>query len=129
MKKTLHLTLKKQWFDMILSGEKKEEYREIKWFWVSRLITHYYGDVVMFDHQLRSALFDGKTSELELNKICIFFKHFDTIRFTNGYGKNAPSFEIECKGLRIGEGNPAWGGSGTTFILSLGNIIIKSIEQ
>ena len=27
---TLHLTLKKQWFDMILSGEKTEEYRDIK---------------------------------------------------------------------------------------------------
>ena len=27
--KTLHLNLKKQWFDMILSGEKKEEYREL----------------------------------------------------------------------------------------------------
>ena len=27
---TLHLTLKKQWFDMILSGVKTEEYRDIK---------------------------------------------------------------------------------------------------
>lgn len=26
----LHLTLKKNWFDLILSEEKKEEYREIK---------------------------------------------------------------------------------------------------
>jgi hypothetical protein len=35
--KILHLTLKKKWFDMILSGEKKEEYREIKVFWEKRL--------------------------------------------------------------------------------------------
>ena len=35
--KTLHLTLKKKWFDMILSGIKKEEYREIKPYWDSRL--------------------------------------------------------------------------------------------
>lgn len=35
--KVLHLTLKKQWFDMILSGEKKEEYREIKDYWTNRL--------------------------------------------------------------------------------------------
>lgn len=34
---TLHLTLKRKWFDLILSGEKKEEYREIKQHWVSRL--------------------------------------------------------------------------------------------
>ena len=26
----LTLSIKKKWFDMILSGEKKEEYREIK---------------------------------------------------------------------------------------------------
>jgi hypothetical protein len=33
----LHLTLKKKWFDMIASGEKKEEYREIKPYWIKRL--------------------------------------------------------------------------------------------
>ena len=31
--KYLQLTLKKKWFDLILSGEKKEEYREIKPYW------------------------------------------------------------------------------------------------
>jgi len=35
--KILHLTLKKKWFDMILSGEKTEEYREIKPYWNKRL--------------------------------------------------------------------------------------------
>lgn len=35
--KILHLTLKKKWFDMILSGEKKEEYRDTKEFWLRRL--------------------------------------------------------------------------------------------
>ena len=35
--KTLHLTLKKKWFDMIAAGIKKEEYREIKTFWSRRL--------------------------------------------------------------------------------------------
>lgn len=34
----LHLTLKKKWFDMILSGEKKEEYRDIKPYWRKRLL-------------------------------------------------------------------------------------------
>ena len=27
---TLYLTLKKEWFDLIVSGEKKEEYRDVK---------------------------------------------------------------------------------------------------
>ena len=33
----LNLVLKKKWFDMIASGEKKEEYREIKPYWTTRL--------------------------------------------------------------------------------------------
>jgi len=42
----LHLTLKREWFDMIASGVKKEEYREIKEYWDSRLNKEY--DVVLF---------------------------------------------------------------------------------
>ena len=37
-KEVLTLTISKQWFDMILSGEKTEEYRVIKGFWMSRLL-------------------------------------------------------------------------------------------
>ena len=36
-KKVLHLSVSKQWFDLISSGEKKEEYREIKDYWTIRL--------------------------------------------------------------------------------------------
>ena len=35
--KTLTLSLKKKWFDMIMSGEKKEEYRDIKPHYIARL--------------------------------------------------------------------------------------------
>lgn len=37
-KEVLPLTISKQWFAMILSGEKTEEYRVIKGFWMSRLL-------------------------------------------------------------------------------------------
>lgn len=33
----LHLVLKKKWFDMIASGEKREEYRDAKPYWETRL--------------------------------------------------------------------------------------------
>ena len=33
----LTLPIKKKWFDMLLSGEKKEEYREIKLYYATRL--------------------------------------------------------------------------------------------
>jgi len=44
--KVLHLTLKKKWFDMIASGEKSEEYRELKPYWHKRLNKSY--DVIQF---------------------------------------------------------------------------------
>ena len=37
-KKILTLTVSKQWFDMIVANEKTEEYREIKQYWVARLL-------------------------------------------------------------------------------------------
>ena len=45
--RVLHLTLKKKWFDMIASGEKKEEYRELKPYWHKRLMGRTY-DVIKF---------------------------------------------------------------------------------
>lgn len=91
----LPLTIKKQWFNMILEGIKKEEYREIKDYWKSRLMND-----------------DGS------------FKEFSTIRFTNGYGSDKPSFDIQCNGIRIDTGIPEWGGSNETnvFVLELGDI-------
>lgn len=97
-KSILPMTLKKQWFDMILLGIKKEEYREIKEYWNSRLM---------------------------LNSDS--FKKFSIVRFTNGYGADKPSFDIECKGIRIGEGEPEWGGNegNIVFIIKLGEIISR----
>lgn len=34
---TLHLVLKSKWYDMIASGEKKEEYREMTDYWKKRI--------------------------------------------------------------------------------------------
>lgn len=110
--KILHLTLRRKWYDMILSGVKKEEYREIKPYWCKRLI------------------YDNMWQTIEGNPVIYksallhTFKHFDIIRFTNGYSKNAPTFDIECKGISIGVGNPEWGApTEQVFILSLGKII------
>ena len=36
----LVLPIKKKWFDLILSGEKQEEYREIKPYWTTRFNKH-----------------------------------------------------------------------------------------
>lgn len=38
--KILHLTLKKQWFDMTVSNVKKEDYLEITDYWMTRFIKY-----------------------------------------------------------------------------------------
>lgn len=47
VRRVLHLTLKRRWFDMIASGQKREEYREIKPYWSKRLPGQDY-DAVQF---------------------------------------------------------------------------------
>lgn len=90
----LHLTLKKQWFDMIAKGEKKEEYRELKKYWVKRLVDK----------------IDYYASENCLNKTGYQpeFKKFDVIAFKNGYSKDAPMMIVECKGIEIGKPKKKW---------------------
>ena len=55
MNNTLHLTIKKKWFDMILSGEKIEEYRDIKPYYNIRLIGREYDSVVFRNGYARDA--------------------------------------------------------------------------
>lgn len=117
--KVLRLTLKKKWFDMIASGEKKEEYREIKPYWIQRLTWHEY----------------HKADELKLlhalaNKEA-FRKDFDAIEFKNGYGKNVPTILIELKGIHYGyPKNLEWidspYGDKWFFCLELGQILSKN---
>ena len=109
--KTLKLTLKRKWFEMILSGEKKEEYREIKSYWIRRLC---FKDSMWEDSHYNS---------IENNRIKTDFYKF--IEFKNGYSKNAPSFKIECKGICIGGAKPEWSDNwpGQVFIIKLGNVI------
>ena len=46
MKKSLHLVLKAKWFDMIASGGKSEEYREIKDYWTSRIFDKEFDTII-----------------------------------------------------------------------------------
>jgi hypothetical protein len=125
--KILHLTLTKKWFDRISSGEKLEEYREIKQYWVKRL-----------------ALCEGKTPVphgyycKKANCVsCVTRgegfrpKHYDIIRFKNGYAKDAPTMDVECKGIRVGGGKSEWGAEMyfDYFVISLGKVLSISNYQ
>ena len=84
----LTLPIKKKWFDMIVSGEKKEEYREIKPYWNKRF---------------KNALYN-----LTITSYFGSFYALGTIRFKNGYQKNAPKIECYIE-LTRGTGKPEWG--------------------
>lgn len=65
--RVLHLTLKRRWFEMIASGVKREEYREIKPYWTRRLAdlgTEY--DAVQFRNGYRA---DSPTMLLRLDGV------------------------------------------------------------
>lgn len=67
--KVLNLTLKKPPFDVMLTGEKKLEYREPTAWILSRL-------------------FDKNGTR----------KEYDAVKFVNGYGSDKPYFVVEFKG-------------------------------
>ena len=90
--KKLTLSLKKQWFDMIKAGEKKEEYRDIKPYYNTR-----------FCEPLNSRIFDpGETG----------VKTFDRLVFTLGYPKAGDTerrLTFNNPKIRIGTGRTEWG--------------------
>ena len=80
---------------MILSGEKKEEYREIKPYWNIR-----------FKNAFGLNLIDGKivrASSLERQK-----NQIQCIAFRNGYQREAATIWAECS-IDIGYGRKEWG--------------------
>ena len=110
-KRVLHLTIKKKWFDMIASGEKKEEYRNFNDYWQKRL---------MFREEFIG--FNGYE-----------FRHFDYVHFYNGGSPclKYPNFLIEFKGMDIGLAKPEWSDNwqGCVFRIKLGNIINHKIHN
>lgn len=75
----LTLPIKKKWFDMILSGEKKEEYREIKPYYESRFKIY-----------------------------SPFESDFMYVIFRNGYRKDSPKIKCYCL-IYKGLGTEEWG--------------------
>lgn len=63
-KRTLHLTLERKWFDLIASGEKREEYRKIKPYWNKRLNKSF--DVIQFRNGYQV---DAPAMVVELNEV------------------------------------------------------------
>ena len=107
-KKVLTLTIDKQWFDMVVSGEKKEEYRIIKGYWAKRLL------LVRSELEEPFSKLDKDLSEKwdsispEMAKYCLNSPYYKTIPFThvlfiNGYRKDSLRIEKEIESITIGK--------------------------
>lgn len=101
--KTLHLPLKKEWYEMIESGVKTEEYREIKPYWSKRLVG--------MDRPLFSFRYGYQESNVS---------GYTYVKFSYGYTRRTMTFDIES--ITIGKGKPEWGAPADeeVFIIKLG---------
>ena len=102
----LTLPIKKKWFDMILSGEKKEEYREIKPYWTKRL-----------SHNLRA------TVRTDFDVI-----HSGWVILKNGYSKDAPQIQcfVDCY---KGYGKEYWGAEPNKLYYVLKILSVEKVEE
>lgn len=136
--KVLHLNLKKCWFDLIAAGVKKEEYRDLKAYWVKRFIDIYYpedgnGDIKTIPENIvYDILVNGYEWKPTLKSYFSKLKDFDTIVFRHGYAKECPEMVVELKGIDVSGGVQEWGAkSGEQYIvLKLGKILsIKNYNK
>ena len=125
--KILDLPLKKEWYNMIESGVKTEEYRELKPYWCNRLlypitlgIKEYWDGVLP-----RAFEFNKRFPFVTMHKILIGdygTRGYTHVRFRYGYTKQTMLFELE--NISIGHGRKDWGAPDEeVFILKLGNRI------
>ena len=56
-KRILHLTLLRKWFDLIASGEKTKEFRDIKPYWTKRLLGKEFDEIYFKNGYSKNALF------------------------------------------------------------------------
>lgn len=128
--KTLHITQQKKWFDMVAAGIKKEEYREIKPYWIDRLLTysHTMSPEDWYPEELAQELLKFPHSyDTTIRAYGGQFRKYHLVHSRNGYGKNAPMVRWQHKGIRVGTPNPEWCPpefhGKTFFILEIGELL------
>lgn len=92
-KKVLKLTLKRKWYNLIAIGAKREEYREIKEYWLKRL---FYVQSPMI-------------AKFVFGDVGLTPKYFTHVQFRLGYKKNAPTMEFQITDIDINRGDNSMG--------------------
>lgn len=116
---TLDLVLTYKWYDMIASGEKLEEYREVGT-WAHRLLKSDIKWLASIGVKQYLSWFndDIRAAKRALDQGMLSFRPYDTVRFHRGYTSTTMEFKI--KDITIGMGKPEWGAPlHDVFIISL----------
>ena len=100
--RVLDLPLKKEWYDMIESGIKTEEYREIKPYWIKRFC--FASRTLDCREPMTECGVCFANSDFCCGYTCYPYTH---VRFRYGYTKRTMLREIES--ITFGQGNPDWG--------------------
>lgn len=102
----LDLSLRYKWYDMIASGEKTEEYREMKDYWLHRLV---------YNSSKKSVQY------MKPSDMVLFGESYQYVRFHRGQGSRQTML-FEYKGFTVGFGKPEWGAptDKRVFIIRLG---------
>ena len=126
--KTLHLTLKKQWFDMTKSGIKTEDYRSVNEYWFKRLVFDW--REVMFFHGY-NYLTDERAIHIIENSKMYGFKPFKSNIMTPKKGDKERILELEHKGIEVGTGIPEWGAEPNKmyFVVKHGKTINTDLQE
>ena len=93
------LPIKKQWFDMILSGEKKEEYRDYTQYYLSRFGAY-------FGKQITIRLRNGYRKDSP-SAICKVIPHYKTGRAEWGAETGTKYITLEIQSVRLEAGDPS----------------------
>jgi hypothetical protein len=93
------------WFDLILGGVKKEEYREVSAFYEARLV--WFWDKSKPKSSIHSPIHG-----------------FEVLHLTNGYNPKNQQLWVHIESITIGRGNPEWGApiDRDVFIIKLGAV-------
>lgn len=118
---TLELVLKKKWFDMIASGEKKEEYRELTSYWAARLVDELDSNPQVDEGFMRHGHYYGMGTP----------QPFEIVRFRHGYSKNAPEMSFKISDITVWAGKFEWGAEPGKkyFVIKLGDRIEEALRE
>jgi len=122
----LQLPVDFQWYDMIVHGDKREEYREITSYWVNRLLGEvryddsYLNEIVCRLHLKGMAIPHNVEQRFKSGHLVAL--PYKTVTFRRGYTKETAIFRIT--GIDIHRGKPEWGAKAGKkyFVISFQNL-------